>query len=142
MNSRPMRRSETCLSGMSSGLGSAGCDRRPSPPCPWAKGRLLKAPERREESVRSPARSYRRPVRSSGPGGVPTDRHGPASGADYARTLCETATLGRAVTRAKLADGLGLSHAETRVLGCLLEKQRTTPDAYPLSLNALRAACN
>jgi uncharacterized protein YceH (UPF0502 family) len=31
---------------------------------------------------------------------------------------------------------------ELRVLGCLLEKQRTTPDAYPLSLNALRAACN
>jgi uncharacterized protein YceH (UPF0502 family) len=28
------------------------------------------------------------------------------------------------------------------VLGCLLEKQRTTPDAYPLTLNALRAACN
>ena len=31
---------------------------------------------------------------------------------------------------------------ELRVLGCLIEKQRTTPDVYPLSLNALRAACN
>jgi uncharacterized protein len=31
---------------------------------------------------------------------------------------------------------------EVRVLGCLLEKQRTTPDAYPLSLNSLRLACN
>ncbi|UUY04935.1 YceH family protein [Svornostia abyssi] len=31
---------------------------------------------------------------------------------------------------------------EMRVLGCLLEKQRTTPDVYPLSLNALRLACN
>jgi uncharacterized protein YceH (UPF0502 family) len=31
---------------------------------------------------------------------------------------------------------------EVRVVGCLLEKQRTTPDAYPLSLNALRLACN
>src|SRR5215207_3556109 len=31
---------------------------------------------------------------------------------------------------------------EIRILGCLLEKQRTTPDAYPLSLNALRLACN
>ena len=31
---------------------------------------------------------------------------------------------------------------EIRVLGSLLEKQRTTPDVYPLSLNALRAACN
>ena len=31
---------------------------------------------------------------------------------------------------------------ELRVLGCLLEKQRTTPDVYPLSLNSLRVACN
>ena len=31
---------------------------------------------------------------------------------------------------------------EIRVVGCLIEKQRTTPDAYPLSLNALRIACN
>jgi uncharacterized protein len=31
---------------------------------------------------------------------------------------------------------------EIRVLGCLIEKQRTTPDVYPLSLNALRIACN
>jgi uncharacterized protein len=31
---------------------------------------------------------------------------------------------------------------ETRVLGCLIEKQRTTPETYPLSLNALRLACN
>jgi uncharacterized protein len=31
---------------------------------------------------------------------------------------------------------------ELRVLGCLIEKQRTTPDGYPLSLNALRLACN
>jgi uncharacterized protein len=31
---------------------------------------------------------------------------------------------------------------ELRVLGCLIEKQRTTPDQYPLSLNGLRLACN
>ena len=31
---------------------------------------------------------------------------------------------------------------ELRVLGCLIEKQRTTPDTYPLSLNSLRLACN
>jgi uncharacterized protein YceH (UPF0502 family) len=31
---------------------------------------------------------------------------------------------------------------EIRILGCLVEKQRTTPDQYPLSLNALRLACN
>ena len=32
--------------------------------------------------------------------------------------------------------------AEIRVLGCLIEKQRTTPDVYPLTLNSLRLACN
>lgn len=37
---------------------------------------------------------------------------------------------------------MDLSSAEIRVLGCLLEKQRTTPDHYPLSLNSLRLACN
>jgi uncharacterized protein len=37
---------------------------------------------------------------------------------------------------------MNLSASETRVLGCMLEKQRTTPDIYPLSLNALRLACN
>ncbi len=37
---------------------------------------------------------------------------------------------------------MDLSTAEIRVLGCLLEKQRTTPDHYPLSLNSLRLACN
>jgi uncharacterized protein len=31
---------------------------------------------------------------------------------------------------------------EIRVVGCLIEKQRTTPDVYPLSLNSLRLACN
>jgi len=35
-----------------------------------------------------------------------------------------------------------LTPPELRVLGSLLEKQRTTPDVYPLTLNALRAACN
>jgi uncharacterized protein YceH (UPF0502 family) len=40
------------------------------------------------------------------------------------------------------AGGALLSSAEVRVLGCLLEKQRTTPEQYPLSLNALRLACN
>ena len=37
---------------------------------------------------------------------------------------------------------LDLSPVEVRVLGCLIEKQRTTPDAYPLTLNSLRLACN
>jgi uncharacterized protein len=37
---------------------------------------------------------------------------------------------------------MNLSAEEIRVLGCLMEKQRTTPDMYPLTLNALRLACN
>jgi len=35
-----------------------------------------------------------------------------------------------------------LSLIQTRVLGTLVEKQRTVPDTYPLSLNALQAGCN
>lgn len=35
-----------------------------------------------------------------------------------------------------------LSAVEGRVLGCLLEKERTVPDQYPMSLNALVLACN
>jgi uncharacterized protein len=35
-----------------------------------------------------------------------------------------------------------LDETEARILGCLLEKERTTPDAYPLTLNALQMACN
>ena len=35
-----------------------------------------------------------------------------------------------------------LSPLEARVIGCLIEKQITTPDHYPLSLNALVNACN
>jgi uncharacterized protein YceH (UPF0502 family) len=35
-----------------------------------------------------------------------------------------------------------LTPVEARVIGCLIEKQITTPDQYPLSLNALVNACN
>jgi uncharacterized protein YceH (UPF0502 family) len=35
-----------------------------------------------------------------------------------------------------------LTEEEARVVGCLLEKEATTPDAYPLSLNSLILACN
>jgi len=35
-----------------------------------------------------------------------------------------------------------LSALEARLIGCLIEKQITTPEQYPLSLNALLAACN
>ena len=35
-----------------------------------------------------------------------------------------------------------LSDAEVRVLGCLVEKEATVPDSYPLTVNSLRTACN
>ncbi|HXE37515.1 MAG TPA: YceH family protein [Azonexus sp.] len=41
-----------------------------------------------------------------------------------------------------MADIPTLSLLETRVLGTLVEKQRTVPDTYPLSVNALAAGCN
>src|SRR6478609_5427103 len=35
-----------------------------------------------------------------------------------------------------------LTAHQARIIGCLIEKQITTPDQYPLSLNALVSACN
>lgn len=35
-----------------------------------------------------------------------------------------------------------LSPVEARVIGCLIEKEVTTPDYYPLTLNSLTSACN
>jgi uncharacterized protein YceH (UPF0502 family) len=35
-----------------------------------------------------------------------------------------------------------LTAIQARVLGCLIEKKETTPDQYPLTLNAVRNACN
>ena len=37
---------------------------------------------------------------------------------------------------------LTLDADQARVLGCLIEKARTTPDQYPMSLNGVRVACN
>ena len=46
-------------------------------------------------------------------------------------------------TDAKLFDAnLTLSQIEVRVLGCLIEKEISTPEYYPLTLNSLLAACN
>ena len=35
-----------------------------------------------------------------------------------------------------------LTPVQVRILGCLIEKERTTPDNYPLTMNGLLAACN
>jgi len=47
-----------------------------------------------------------------------------------------------AVPATQPGTGPILSEVEARVLGCLLEKEATTPEYYPLTLNALTAACN
>ena len=41
-----------------------------------------------------------------------------------------------------MSPDLELSALEARVLGVLIEKELTTPEAYPLTLNALVAGCN
>ena len=41
-----------------------------------------------------------------------------------------------------LTEPVKLTAAEARILGSLIEKEITTPDYYPLSLNALINACN
>ena len=43
---------------------------------------------------------------------------------------------------AEIIDVNDLTPIQVRVLGCLMEKKETTPDQYPLTLNALRNACN
>ncbi|KWS17814.1 DUF480 domain-containing protein [Pseudomonas syringae] len=39
-------------------------------------------------------------------------------------------------------EALQLNGTEVRILGCLIEKQATNPETYPLTLNALVTACN
>ncbi|MFT6289634.1 MAG: hypothetical protein ACJAR2_000219 [Ilumatobacter sp.] len=48
----------------------------------------------------------------------------------------------QSLERRKYGDVMELTAEEARVLGCLIEKQATTPDQYPLSTNALVNACN
>ena len=52
------------------------------------------------------------------------------------------ATNGSESAESENAQALQLSDIELRVLGALMEKQLTTPDSYPLTLNSLANACN
>ena len=45
-------------------------------------------------------------------------------------------------TDEKLPEPIVLTRAEARVLGALVEKEITTPDYCPMSMNALINACN
>lgn len=51
-------------------------------------------------------------------------------------------TAGSEVTGDDVATGLVLSDEEARVMGCLIEKEMTTPDQYPMSLNGVTLAAN
>jgi uncharacterized protein YceH (UPF0502 family) len=46
------------------------------------------------------------------------------------------------VTSSDTVDVQPLDAVEARILGCLVEKQATTPEAYPLTANAVLMACN
>lgn len=46
------------------------------------------------------------------------------------------------MTEADATDAPLLDPVDARILGCLIEKQATTPETYPLTLNALVTACN
>ena len=46
------------------------------------------------------------------------------------------------MTSEPLTERAPLSAIDVRILGCLIEKQATTPETYPLTLNALVLACN
>lgn len=50
--------------------------------------------------------------------------------------------VGRTAAPYAPAMALELSPVEQRVIGSLLEKERTVPDTYPMTLNGLRTACN
>ena len=54
---------------------------------------------------------------------------------------CEPEQLTHSTTQVNTIN-LALTLHETRVIGCLIEKEITTPEQYPLSLNALTNACN
>ena len=77
---------------------------------------------------RRPARRRRRGDRSGG-------RARPT--APWSRSTRSTRTA-RTAAEARWSP----TPSRSASLGCLIEKQRTTPDVYPLSLNALRLACN
>src|SRR6187200_2543437 len=68
---------------------------------------------------------------------------GASSTSDSSRELChKTAARVQGRIRLRTLPAVGADAVELRVLGCLIEKQATTPDQYPLSLNALRLAAN
>src|SRR6202034_3251339 len=74
-------------------------------------------------------------------------RGGRASGAERAGRARPSSrpSPGRCRARSSILAAVhfgSLTAPEQRVLGCLIEKRWTTPDQYPLSLNALRLACN
>jgi uncharacterized protein YceH (UPF0502 family) len=85
--------------------------------------------EREAERETSPASANDHPERDASQG---TEHEQPGQAAAATELTSDEAESSEAM----------LTPLEARVLGCLMEKQRTTPDQYPLTLNALVTACN
>src|SRR5256885_6139899 len=103
----------------------AGVRRSASPPCdsgssPTATPRPSIAPTRCATSMRGMTRSA----------------------SNRARSCTSLPRIAYACGERTATMNIELSALEARVIGCLIEKQITTPDQYPLSLNALVNACN
>src|SRR5438105_10976610 len=64
------------------------------------------------------------------------------SASNRARSCTSGPRIAYAYGERNATMNIELSALEARVIGCLIEKQITTPDQYPLSLNALVNACN
>jgi len=94
-----------------------------------------------------PSSSRRSPPR---PGGAATSggsRSRPRARRRRARAAAAAWAAARTTRTERTAGSVRFARmdpdaVEIRALGCLIEKQRTTPGAYPLSLNSLRLACN
>src|SRR5438067_4936481 len=63
-----------------------------------------------------------------------------------ALTVSSTTSTGTSCRRCRKTRGgkamFELTLEQVRILGCLLEKERTVPDSYPMTLNGLVTACN
>ena len=81
---------------------------------------------------------YRTNVRDSNPEAdfLQPDRSGGK------RVWAETEAVTALAGKVRQTRAMVLSAEEARVLACLIEKEATVPDSYPLTLNALRLACN
>lgn len=78
------------------------------------------------------------PESAAGPTAEPADTHEGSAAAESSASSAAAPSTGSTTTQPPAP----LKAIERRILGVLMEKARTTPDAYPLSLNGLVTGCN